>query len=278
MTHMTMSSDAMPGAALGSGQCKKVALSIVDDFTAQLIAAIESAPQGMSVSDIRAFVETYRTEYIHEHDAEFKTHFQSCLTRCEQVVFDPASRREPFKRVLTSRFVDLFPPLNGLDDSRTYVSRRMLQGLFLALEKMVGDVALERGHITCKNLVELLKATEQGFVWEDLFQNEQAQGAVDDLLMALLPHFSNPMKRINWMVNLINNDLSDPKEFAFEGPANQDWQIDERDVVRVLRRVFRHLKQQLVDKQHAMAMAAKYGTQQTRALLALVNTLDAAEV
>lgn len=262
----------------GSQQCKDMAFAILDDYTAQLITMVEQSTQGLSTADIRNFLESYKVEAIKGQEPMIRTHYQNCLNRCEQEVFDPATRREPFKRVITSRIVALFPPLNGLDERGTYLSRRLLPGFFLAMEKMVGENAFNQGHQVCKDLVEVLKHTNQGFLWEDLLESEQAQAAVDDLLMSLLPHFDNPMKRMTWMLNLINNDLADAQEYHFEGPANRDWLLDERGMIRLLRSLFEHLKQHLSDKDQAKQLASKYGVENTRALLALVKTLDKSDI
>ncbi|MBL4613868.1 MAG: hypothetical protein JKY27_03210 [Magnetovibrio sp.] len=264
--------------ASGSRQCKNMAFAILDDYTEKLISMIEQSTQGLSSVDIQTFLNTYKDGAIRDQEPMIRTHYQNCLVRCEQEVFDPTTRREPFKRIITTRFVNLFPPLNGLDERGTYLSRRLLPGFFLAMEKMVGENAFIRGHQICKDLVEVMKHTDQGFLWEDLLESEQAQEAVDDLMMALLPHFTNPMKRMTWMMNLINNDLADAQEYHFEGPANKDWMLDEHGMIRLLRRMFLHLKHQLSDKEHAKKLATKYGVEQTRALLALVTVLDKSEV
>ena len=113
----------------GSALCQDLAKQIVDDFTEALIDMVENSTHGLSIEEIRAFKENYKRATVGEEQSRFKLHFQRCLNRREQEVFDP-NRRHPFRRVLTMRFVDLFPPEGELDDNAIYLSRRVLPGLW----------------------------------------------------------------------------------------------------------------------------------------------------
>jgi len=264
-------------AASGGAHCKRLAKNVLDTYTEELIRFVEQSEHTIGAQDLRDFLKRYKSGPIYNQESFYKERAGNCLSQHEQEIFDP-NRNHPFKRVLTMRFVDLFAPEGLFVDNGQYVSRRVLPGLFLALEKMVGDQVFVNGHKVCMDLIEILKQTGSPLYWEDLYEDEQVQKTADDLLMALLPHFANPMKRITWMLNLINADLASPEEYDFEGPGNQDWSLDTRGLVFILRRLFKHLKHQLTDKELAVHLASRYGIQETRALLALVNTLDRAEV
>ncbi|MFC1672606.1 hypothetical protein ACFL12_00490 [Pseudomonadota bacterium] len=260
----------------GSLLCQDMAHNVLDDYNERLIDMVQSSTHGLSIDDIRAFLTDFKSNTLNEESSLFKEQFQRCLHRREQEVFDP-TRREPFKRVLTMRFVDLFAPEGKLDDSGKYLSRRMLPGLFVALEKMVGADNFAQGHKSCMAILDSLKA-DGIIIWEDLYQHPNALRAVDDLLMTLITHFDNPMKRAMWMMQLINNELAPAHDYAFEGDANVDWQLDERGILRILRLLFRHLREQLGDAEHAKALAEIYDPGHVRAVAALLTTLDKAEV
>jgi hypothetical protein len=257
--------------------CSGVAQDFLDDYTEKLIEMIENAEHVVQVNDIRAFLETYKTSHTDTLNPVIRSQYQQCLTRCEQEIFDPATRREPFKRVISVRIADLFPTSPKADNNGRSVSRRMLPGLFAALEKMVGRDVFTDGDRICTDLAAELKCRDQFFLWDDLYTNEQAQDAVDDLLMALVPHFSNPMKRVKWMVGIINADLANPIEYYFEGATFHDWILDEDGMIQILRHLFHHLKHQMTVPELAKKVATKYGMPQTHALLALINALDHTE-
>ncbi|MCW8916249.1 MAG: hypothetical protein OQK24_10410 [Magnetovibrio sp.] len=261
----------------GSALCQEMALTVLDDYTQRLIDMIESSTEGVTVSDIRAFLSNYKTSNVFAANDRFKLHFQHCVDRREREIFDP-NRRYPFKRILTRRVSAIFAPEGELHENSQYVSRRVLPGLFVTLEKMVGNEPFDKGHNICMDLIEIFNKTKTGFVWEDLYTNPQAQAALDNLLMDLVPHFANSMRRITWMLNLINSELAPAEQFSFEGPAAADWQLDDAGLIRLLRLLFSNLKAQLKDTEHAAALSERYGTEQTRALLALIRTLDKAEI
>lgn len=261
----------------GSALCQQLVGSMLDDYTERLIKMVESSTHGLSTNDIRSFLNDYKSKSLDTNTPIFKTHFQRCLNRREQEVFDP-NRRQPFKRVLTMRFIDLFPPEGALSNNDTYVSRRILPGLFSALEKMVGSDPFAHGYAACRDAAESTKDANDSIIWEDLYTHEAALNAVDNLLMRLVAHFDNPMKRVIWMLSIINNDLADPHEFDFEGRANQDWQLDERGMINVLRHLFRNLRHRLADQSEVQSLTQKYGIGATRQLLALITALDQAKV
>lgn len=262
--------------------CTDVAQNFLDDYTEKLIEMIESAEHGLQVSDIRAFLTSYKASHTDTLNPIIRSQYQHCLNRCEQEVFDPATRREPFKRVISERLADLFPSSTetevDADQNGQTVSRRMLPGLFTALEKMVGSDFFTDGDRICTDLATELKRQDQYFLWEDLYTSEPAQDAVDDLLMALVPHFSNPIKRVTWMVGIINADLANPLDYYFEGVKFQDWVLDEGGMIHILRHLFHHLKHQMTIPEQAKKVATKYGLSNARALLALINALDHTEV
>jgi len=261
----------------GGALCQDLATSVLDDYTTQLIDMVENSTHGLTIDDIRSFLDGYKAKAIVADQSSFKAHFQRCLVRREQEVFDP-NRRAPFKRVLTMRFIDLFPAEGALDGSGAYVSRRMLPGLFLAFEKMVGSEPFAQGHGVCIDALEASKNADGVAIWEDLYALPAVMDAVDDMLMRLVSHFDNPMKRVMWMLTIINNDLADPLDFDFEGDANKDWQLDEHGLINVLRHLFRGLRHRLKDKAHAQALSHKYGQTSARQLVALITALDRAEV
>lgn len=265
------------GGASGGALCQQLARSVLDDYTDHLIAMVEASSRGLSIDDIRDFLSQYKAQALLADQMPFKTHFQRCVNRREQEVFDP-NRRAPFKRAITMRFIDLFPPEGALVENGPYISRRVLPGLFLAFEKMVGSDPFILGHTACMAAMDSTKTPEGMVIWEDLYAHSAALDAVDALLVRLVQHFDNPMKRIMWMLNIINNDLADPLDFDFEGSANREWRLDERGLMNILRHLFHHLRHRLADKEQAQALVQSYGLHATRQLAALLTALDRAEV
>ncbi|MEG3618755.1 hypothetical protein V5T82_09835 [Magnetovibrio sp. PR-2] len=261
----------------GSTLCQEMALTVLDDYTERLINLIETSEEGVTVSDIRGFLTDYKTNNVFADQEPYKVHFQRCVNRYEREVFDP-NRRYPFRRALTHRISALFATEGELNEAGPYVSRRILPGLFITLEKMVGVETFDSAHDTCMDLINTLEQGHNELVWEDLYNDPATNEAINDLLVALIPHFANPMRRMTWMMTLINSELAPAQEYLFEGPAVHEWQLDEAGLIRVLRLLFKDLKKQLKDKDSVAQLSQRYGNQQARGLLALMRTLDKAEV
>lgn len=256
--------------------CRTLADTLLDDYTARLIALVEQSNHGLTIDDIHGFLARYKQDALADA-SPLAEQFKACVDRRRLALFDP-NRREPFKRVLAMRFIDLFSSDGRMDDTGRYLSRRMFPGFFHVLEKMVGTDPFLKGHAICSALAEKSKSPNGDIDWEALYAKAETHEAVDDLLMQLAGHFENPMKRISWMLNLVNNDLSDPRDYEFEGEANVDWHLDERGLILILRHLYRHLRTRIKDIVHAHVLADRYGQDATRRLVALIGALDKAEV
>ena len=261
----------------GSTLCQEMALTVLDDYNERLINLIETSSEGVTVSDIRGFLSDYKTNNVFADQEPYKRHFQRCVNRYQREVFDP-NRRYPFKRALTHRISALFATEGQLSETGPNISRRILPGLFVTLEKMVGTEPFNHGHDVCMDLISAADVEAPDFVWEDLYSDAHTDQAINDLLMALTPHFANPMRRMTWMLNLINSDLAPAEDYLFEGPAVHDWQLDEAGLIQILRLLFKDLKAQLTDKDSASALSKRYGSEQARVLLAMMRSLEKAAV
>lgn len=261
------------GVDRGSVLCRELAHTVLDDYTDRLINMVETSTHGLTIDDIRTFLDRFKESQIQEENAAYKVAFQRCVDRREQEVFG-LTRSEPFKRVLTMNFAHMFPPGGRMDTGGSYVSRRVLNGLFLALEKMVGESTFTKGRNICLQALDAARAENGTIIWEDLYTHNAAVDCVDDLLMKLVTYFDKPKKRLDWMLQLINTELGPADRYDFEGPANQGWRLDERNLTLILRNLFRHLRQRLTDKTQAQALAAKYGAERARVLVSTLKNLE----
>jgi len=259
----------------GSEMCSQMALSVIDDFTNQMISTIETTGKNFGPADLRSFLEAYKGEKIEKLGPTFKTLFQKCQVRREQEIFD-RSRKEPFKRVFLMRIAEWFPPDGGLANAKTFLSRRMIQGLFSALEKMGSYERYTCGHERSIKIAKELKEEAGGrLCWEDLYNHPEIIQCTDDLIMDLVPHFNNPHKRMEWLRTLINNNISPFENYAFEGEASRYWLLDEHKTRIMLRSLFYRLSEKLKNEQGEHSIIERYGQKETQALKDLIDLLDA---
>ena len=262
----------------GSAACRAMASSVLDDFTEQLIEMVTRSEAGITTKDINNFLIGYKDGRLKSDPAVYAKQYQSCLTLQEQEMFD-GSRREPFRKIIVMHIGKLFPPEGQLSASGNYLSRRMLKGLFSTLEKMTGAEGGNVGKQTCIDTINNLKKTSGGkFNWEDVYKTPAVMTAVDDLLMGMMPHMGNVHKRAVWIRTMINNDLSPADDYDFEGPAVNNWELDERGTFMLLRELFSGFKPRLKDKESAAVLIQRYGKEQVQELIAVLTSLDKAEV
>ncbi len=262
----------------GSSACISMASNVLDDYTEKLIDMVSKSSTGITTTDIRNFLIGYKERDIKSNSSVHAQQYQKCQALQEQEMFD-GSRREPFRRIIVMRLGKLFPPEGKLTGDGKYLSRRLLQGLFSTLEKMTGAEGGEAGTQICFDEIAKLEKSGGGkFLWEDLYKNPAVVNAADNLIMAIIPHMTNIHKRAVWMRTMINNDLGPADEYEFEGPAVDDWELDERGTFMLMRELVANFRPKLKDKAAAAALIQKYGKEQVQALLAVIKSLDAAEV
>ncbi|MDH3335994.1 MAG: hypothetical protein OEL50_05060 [Rhodospirillaceae bacterium] len=262
----------------GSAACRAMASSVLDDFTEQLIEMVTRSEAGITTADIRNFLIGYKDGRLKSDQTIYAKQYQSCLTLQEQEIFD-GSRREPFRKIIVMHIGKLFPPEGQLSANGKYLSRRLLKGLFSTLEKMTGAEGGNAGKQACIDTIDNLKKTGNGkFNWEDVYKTPAVMTAVDDLLMGMIPHMGNVHKRALWIQTMINNDLSPVDDFDFEGPAVNNWELDERGTFMLLRELFSGFKPRLKDKESAGRLIQRYGKEQVQELIAVLTSLDKAEV
>ena len=262
----------------GNAACTTMASGVLDDYTEKLIDMVSSSAAGITTTDIRNFLISYKEGQLKGGSPVYAAQYQKCQTLQEQEMFD-GSRTEPFRKIIVMRLGKLFPPEGKLTGDGKYLSRRLLQGLFSTLEKMTGAEGGEVGTQICFDEIAKLKKSGGGkFLWEDLYKNPVVVDATDDLIMATVPHMANIHKRAVWMRTMINNDLGPAIEYEFEGPAVGGWELDERGTFMLMRELVANFRPRLKDKESASILIQKYGKEQVQALLGVIKSLDAAEV
>lgn len=262
----------------GSAACRTMASSVLDDYTEQLIEMVGRSQSGITTADIRNFLISYKDGRLKTDSQIYSQQYNACQTLQEQSMFD-GSKREPFRKIIVMRIGRVFPPEGQLTANGKYLSRRLLQGLFSTLEKMTGAEGGSAGKQACLDTIEKLKKTHGGkFNWEDVYNAPPVINAADDLIMGMVPHMDNVHKRVLWIQTMINNDLAPADDFDFEGLAVNNWELDERGTLMLLRELFSGFKSRLKDKESAGALIKRYGKEQVQALIAVLTSLDKAEV
>lgn len=230
----------------GTDMCRRQTFILLDAFVDFLLAE-DPSPLPIDRKTLLHRTQIFKKNIAKKQDILFRDQFEACQVLRDQEVWDRV-RKDPFKRLLTHRLSRLFPPEHGFDAPLAdgLVSRRILPGLFLALEKMTGSLAFQDIQGRCHEILQDLFGDSGPINWQVFYDNAEANDAADDFLIGIVPHFGDHAKRTAWLRDLINFDLAPFSLYAFEGEGAHDWILDTPGTVNILRALFHNLHHRLV--------------------------------
>ncbi len=265
-----------PEAQTDAEACEEVAFTVLDLFLDRLVEEAENSHGTLSAEDVRMLAERFKEEDAAESLARFRERFEACQRQREQDMWD-YTRRRPFDRILVQRFSHFFPSEGGLDTGDRVISRRILPGFFLAFETMASAELFEQFQIACKGLLRAKKQAHGGaYRWRDLYEDDDVKALANDLIAAVATHFADFDKRLQWLLELINNNLAPPEDCAFEGDAVDHWTLDEEQLRDLLRALFAEFREKLADEEGRRDVERRYGEEACKSIDDVLQALDAA--
>jgi len=180
---------------------------MIGHFVTRLEVEAGKAGGSLSAARIRALAQ----HFIAAEQARFGTYYQRAWDECshlrEALQFEHA-RKRPFERVLMRRFSHLYPP-RLFDEGRDGVlSRRMIPGFVLAIDKMIGPTRRERGERVCLDILARHSSAEGVCDWEAVHADPDIVALVDDTLGAVAQTFTDFERRRAWVIDLIDSHLA----------------------------------------------------------------------
>lgn len=226
--------DRTPSAPL-SPCCRDVGATMIGHFVTRLEVEAAKAGGSLSAATIRALAQ----HFIAAEQGRFGTYYQRAWDECshlrEALHFEHA-RKRPFDRALMRRFSHLFPP-RLFDEGRDGVlSRRMIPGFILAIDKMIGPTRRERGEQVCADI--LLRHTSADGVcdWERVHSDPETIALIDDTLGAVAQTFGDFERRRAWVIDLIESHLA-PADHPIAPDAH--WLLGKSGFTVLMRALFR---------------------------------------
>lgn len=203
------------------------------------------------------------SQEFHQKTEALEKIFQQSLEQYvlarERAAFDHA-RQFPFDRVIVSTFAHLFDPERVADEGEFAVTRLVLPGFFLAVDKMLGPEMMEGYQERCKAIVERLSpGSESVLDWEQVYGDPETMDLCCDALVAMAPYFADLEKRKDWFVALVNGNLS----------AQSDWQLTNQGFYNLSNALFTSLREALQDPARRLELTERHGK-------AVCDDLDAA--
>jgi hypothetical protein len=229
-------------------QSHVLAQTVISTFTDRLKAEAQKRGGHLSVVDI----EELSLEFDRKREAlevVFQQSFEQYVRVRERAAFDHA-RKFPFDRVIVNTFAGLFDQERIVEDGPRAVTRLVLPGFFMALDKMIGPDAMEEFQARSRVIVERLSdGQESELDWEKIYADPESQKICFDALVTFVPYFEDIKKRLEWFLPLVNGNLA----------SNSDWELSESGFHNLVGEMFSELRDALTDAEARVDLEAQYG-------------------
>lgn len=253
MTAAKAPASAKPPVA-GPECCQGVAATMIGHFVTRLEVEAGKAGGSLSAAEIRAFAQHFLDAEQGRFNAVYRRSYDACTAARATKEFESA-RRRPFDRILMRRFAHLFPPRAGDEGGEGVLSRRIIPGFDLALNKMIGPTLAEQCHLKSMAVLERHRLPDGGPDWERVHADPDAVALSNDVLAVAAHYFADFDKRRAWFVALVNNNLASTRPDA----PDLHWQMGESAFAALMHALFGDLRDQMRDR--PAALKSRYGDQ-----------------
>jgi len=196
-----------------------MAASVVNSFVGRLKTEAQSKGGYLSVADLDSLQGEF-TAQAKAITGVFEQSFDAYAEARDRAEWDKM-RDLPFDRIMVKQFSHLFHETDANRFDR--VTRRMLPGLFAALNMMLGEEIIEEYQDNCHVMVARLREDKGSeFDWDDVYASQESAAIILDAQVAIATHFDDFAKRRDWFIELVNGIL------APADPANKDdegWEL-----------------------------------------------------
>tara|TARA_B100000315_G_scaffold260070_1_gene319095 strand:- start:2534 stop:3457 length:924 start_codon:yes stop_codon:yes gene_type:complete len=230
-----------------SNQSKALAQTVISTFTDRLKLEAQKRGGYLTVGDI----DQLSREFDRKREAletVFQQSFEQYVLVRERAAFDHA-RKFPFDRVIVNTFAELFSQDRVAEDGTNAVTRLVLPGFFMALDKMIGPDAMEQYQARCRVIVNRLsKGDESDLDWVTLYVDPEAKKVCFDALVTFAPYFEDLKKRAEWFLPLVNNKLT----------VDDDWELSDDGFRNLVEMMFSDLRDALADPESRINLEDYY--------------------
>ncbi|EME72077.1 hypothetical protein H261_00820 [Paramagnetospirillum caucaseum] len=216
--------------------CQGVGTTMVGHFATRLEVEAAKAGGSLTAAQIHALAQ----RFVESEQPRFKTYYRRAwddCTRMREALRWEGARDKPFERILMRRFAHLFPPRSGDDGGEGILSRRMIPGFHMAIDKMIGPTLFDQCARRCAAILEHHPREGGGHDWRAIHADPDARMLIDDVLMVVAHYFSDFRKRRAWFVTMVNSHLAP----ARAGARDEHWQLSESAFAALMRALFSDL-------------------------------------
>jgi hypothetical protein len=250
----------------GLKACEAVANTMIGHFATRLEVEAQRAGGSLSADAIRALAERFMAEEAARFRPTLQRSWDSCTKAREARQWESA-RRNPFDRILAKPFAHLFPPRQGDDGGQGVLSRRMLPGFHLAVDKMIGPALFEQCQRKSQAILERHRHSGGGYDWYAVHADPETHALTSDVLVVVAHYFGNFERRRDWFMGVVNSHLAG----VAAGAPDAHWQLTEHGFAELMRALFADLAARMaVD---GAGLRKRYGEQTVETLQGFFHRL-----
>lgn len=236
-------------SASGRRACQSIAQTMIGHFTTRLEVEARKSGGSLTAEEIREIAGYFLSEEAARFTSTFDRSYDDCSQSRAALHWDSV-RRNPFERILTKKLAHL---LEGP------LSRRMLPGLMLAVDKMIGPELREQCERKAQAMMDRHRDAETGLChWEALYASAEAKALANDVLVVMAHYFDPFEKRRDWFLSLVNSNLSAPTA------PDDRWTLTDHGFRELMQALFTDLRTQLAKRQ--AQLRKRYGEPTVAAL------------
>jgi hypothetical protein len=247
-----------------AAQSKVLAETIVFSFTDRLKSEAIKAGGWLTIADIERLAAEFDRKRA-QLETMFRQTFEIYVQARERAAFDHA-RQYPFDRLLVNTFAELFTPARNDIDGLDRVTRKVLPGFFMAIDRMVPAEKIEGFQARCRLILDrMAQGDERVMDWNALYANPEAQDLLLDGLVVLAPYFEALDKRRGWFLPLVNDNLQPDLE--------DDWRLTPKGFDTLALLMFAPLRKALVNPIERAKLSMRHGAAECSRLQLMIEKM-----
>lgn len=260
-------SNEEPPLSVGPKACEAIANTMIGHFATRLEVEATRAGGSLSAEAIRALAERFLAEEAGRFRPALQRSWDACTKAREARQWESA-RRNPFDRILAKPFAHLFPPRQGDDGRQGVLSRRMLPGFHLAVDKMIGPALFEQCQRKSQAILERHRQSGGGYDWNGIHADPETHALTSDVLVVVAHYFGNFERRRDWFMAVVNSNLAAVPAAA----PDAHWQLTGHGFAELMRALFADLGARL--RADEAALRKRYGDQTVETVEAFFRRLE----
>ena len=240
------SADDSTGYTPPSEQARHLARTVVATLVNRMAAEARRLGGYLTMRDIDRLTDEFN-DTTKELQQVFQNSFDQYVRARERAAVDHA-RQFPFDRIIVHTFAHLFEPERIADDAEHAVTRAVLPGFFIALDKMLGEEVIADFQARAGAIVERLSPnSERDVDWHQVYADPEADNIRLDALTGMAPYFTEFERRRAWFLRLVNGAV----------PPGVDWELTDWGFFNMLESLFAPLRTAL--DRHRAEMEQRFG-------------------